>query len=171
MLLPARSRFRGRGNGMSDGKTNEGSRLERAAAKRQRFLDHLAEHCNVEAACQAAGLAVTAAYKTRRRDAAFAEEWRAALLTGYDRLEEQLLRHAGAGGPDGGGSALPENFDPEAARHLLLMHNARLKAGPRRPRSGQIKRATPEEVNAALLKQLKALRESRRRAAARGETA
>ena len=63
-------------------------------ARRQLFLDTLAQTCNVGLAARTAGVARHTPYALRRRDAAFAALWQEALASGYDRLEEALLGHA-----------------------------------------------------------------------------
>lgn len=61
---------------------------------RELFLDHLAASAHVIDACAAAGFGADDAYALRRRDPKFANEWRMALLTGYDRIEAALIRKA-----------------------------------------------------------------------------
>lgn len=62
--------------------------------RRQKFLDTLAETCNVTRAAAAAGMRVRRAYQLRDADPVFAGLWQAALALGYERLETALLRHA-----------------------------------------------------------------------------
>jgi hypothetical protein len=64
------------------------------AGKRRTFLEVLAATCNVRLASEACGIANANIYLTRRRDAAFAAEWEAALASGYARLEAEALRYA-----------------------------------------------------------------------------
>jgi hypothetical protein len=59
--------------------------------RRAAFLDHLAATCNVKVAAENSGVTPSAAYQWRRRDAVFAEQWQAALETGYACLETMLL--------------------------------------------------------------------------------
>lgn len=61
---------------------------------RERFLNHLAATAHVRDSADVAGVSVQALYLRRGRDPAFAAEWRAALLTGYDRIEAALIRRA-----------------------------------------------------------------------------
>lgn len=63
-------------------------------AKRKTFLDALAATCNVKHAAREAGMSTTGLYMLRSRDPAFAELWREAMATGYERLEELLLTRA-----------------------------------------------------------------------------
>ncbi|HEX8366526.1 MAG TPA: hypothetical protein VF603_14690 [Allosphingosinicella sp.] len=133
---------------------------------RRIFLDHLAATCNVTASAAAAGLHWSGAYALRRRDPEFAEQWRAALETGYARLEAMLMQRAARDGDDddwddGGDPDLPPpdpaGMDTELALQLLRMHRAPLSGSQRRlaskPRS-----ASKKELVAALLKQLRVLR-------------
>lgn len=127
--------------------------------RRTAFLDHLAATCDVSAACRAIELGAPAAYRARRNDPAFAEAWRAALLTGYDRLEGMLLRRAGAATANAEAAVDDATLDPEMAIRLLALHQARMKAaaaGTAKPQN-RVKRATEAETNAAILKQLAAL--------------
>ena len=62
-------------------------------SKRAQFLEALAETSNVLLSAQRAGLPLREMHKLRRKDAAFAAEWRAALMEGYDMLEMELLGH------------------------------------------------------------------------------
>lgn len=67
------------------------ARAKRSKAWRDRFLATLAETSNVTAACTAAGIASSDAYKLRRNDSGFQAAWRSALLEGYDNLELETL--------------------------------------------------------------------------------
>lgn len=57
----------------------------------QTFLLALSASANARMSAAAAGAAVAAFYRRRRSNPAFAREWRAALTTGYQRLEAALL--------------------------------------------------------------------------------
>lgn len=127
--------------------------------KRQIFLDMLAVTCNVGLACAEAGMSKPGVYQLRRRDPEFAGLWREALLMGYDRLEERLLRQAGAGVNDvafGSGDGAEEPLDPELALNLLRHHRPAVEGRRRRP-GGAIPRVSREEAQAALAKRLDAL--------------
>ena len=65
-----------------------------ARAWQPAFLAALAEHCNVRAACRAAGVGREAAYDLRRADPAFAAAWETALEEGVELLEEEVRRRA-----------------------------------------------------------------------------
>lgn len=127
--------------------------------KRQTFLDMLAVTCNVGLACAEAGMSKGGVYHLRRRDPEFAELWRQALLMGYDRLEERLLRRAGAGVNDvefGGDDAPEDPLDPELALNLLRAHRPAVEGRRKRP-GGEIHRISREAAQAALAKRLDAL--------------
>jgi hypothetical protein len=55
------------------------------------FINELAESSNVKAACEAAVISQSLAYKARRADPDFARQWFEALAEGYDKLEMDLL--------------------------------------------------------------------------------
>lgn len=61
------------------------------ALKKKAFLARLAATCNVSESARAAGAGVSYFYTVRRIDVAFGEAWKAAVMAGYDRLEEALL--------------------------------------------------------------------------------
>ena len=94
-------------------------------AGRTRFLAALSACANVRLAATAAGFSHAAFYHHKRRDPAFAREWRLALETGYLRLEAALL--AGAM-PDGGADDAWQRNDPppippmSAAQALQLLY-------------------------------------------------
>lgn len=128
--------------------------------RRERFLDHLAATCNVTAAVEAVGLSITTVYALRRRDPAFAEQWRMALLAGYDRLEEMLLRKAiaalegvEAGDPD---KVVAGPMTVEQAIRLLNRNSALAKPSRQRPTS--FSRASEAQTNALLIQRIKAMR-------------
>ena len=58
------------------------------------FLDALAASCSVTFAAAAAGFSTAAVYARRRRDPAFAEKWRHAIVQGHARLEAGLAAAA-----------------------------------------------------------------------------
>lgn len=65
--------------------------------RRQRFLDHLAESCNVSAAARAADMDRSSAYDLKDRDPAFARRWGAALEQAHGALEWRLLEVSNEG--------------------------------------------------------------------------
>ena len=146
---------------------------ERGWTRKRRavFLDHLAATCNVTASATAAGLHWSSAYALRRRDSAFAEQWKAALATGYEGLEAMLIaraRGAAAAAPeaeDGPAPPDPAAMDAELALHLLRQHAGAVAGRVRRP-GGKLRRASSEELTGKILRLLAALarrRERRRR--------
>jgi hypothetical protein len=135
------------------------------------FLDMLAATCNVVRSCKHAKVDPRSAYRRRREYPVFASAWRAAILTGYDRLEEQLLAQLAAPHPfeeDGIDDVPPPTgpFDPKMAMELLRMHRATVENRAQTPR-GRVVRVSREEAEAALNKQLDAL--AKRLARERGE--
>lgn len=58
------------------------------------FLDALAATCNVTWSAARAGFSTAAVYARRRNHAAFAEQWRHALVQGHARLEAGLVAAA-----------------------------------------------------------------------------
>lgn len=160
------------------------------ATKQERFLQALAETCNVRQSAARAGVHGQTPYKAYRRDPEFAARWMEALAEGYVRIEEKLLAKAlgglaraeDAGGGDdddgaedgakGGGegekaSEAPRSLTPgdeiRLALSLLTRHRNSIEAGRKLPVRGRWT-ATEEDTDAALRKQLDAL--ARRLAAA-----
>lgn len=81
------------------------------------FLDTLAETSNVSEAARMSGASTSRAYKTRRLDAEFREQWNAALMEGYEHLELETLHRLRAG------TGKDENkFDIANALRLLTLH-------------------------------------------------
>ena len=58
------------------------------------FLDTLAASANVTLSADAAGFSTPTVYRLKARRPDFADKWRVALIVGFDRLEEELLRAA-----------------------------------------------------------------------------
>ncbi|MBO9669962.1 MAG: hypothetical protein J7485_05550 [Sphingobium sp.] len=65
--------------------------------RRQRFLETLAESCNVSKAALAAGVDRSSAYDLKARDPEFMRGWRKALERAYGELEWDLLKDAKEG--------------------------------------------------------------------------
>ena len=137
---------------------------EIGARKRRAFLDHLAATSNVVASARVAGAGARSFYKLRDRDPEFAADWDHALDQAGPRLEGKLILWAetrGKTGPRaGGGDAEADDldgFDPALALQILSLH--RKRRGERSERRGPKPRvATPEEVDAAVLKVLRKIR-------------
>ncbi len=128
--------------------------------RRERFLDHVAATCNVREATEIVGLSQCGLYALRRRDPVFAEQWRMALLTGYDRLEAELLRKAisaldgvAIGDPD---KVIAGPVTIEQAIKILDRHQHVLKSGSAVRESRH--QATQAETDAELIKRLDAMK-------------
>jgi len=67
-------------------------------ARREHFLDHLADGCNVKRACALVGMSRQKAYALRARDAEFAQAWDEAQRAAPARARAAFL------------AALPENL-------------------------------------------------------------
>ena len=130
------------------------------ARRRAIFLDHLAATCNVEASAKAAGPHVATVYALRRRDPDFAAQWRAALESGFDRLQAMLIERAmGPMVVAIGETPVPDAAQMDTALAMqLIEHHRRTITGAKMRRGGPVQtRATEEETNAAILKRLKVL--------------
>ena len=81
------------------------------------FLATLAETSNVSEAARYAGVNPCRAYKMRRHETGFRQEWYAALLEGYEHLELETLHRLrmGVGKDD-------NKFDIANALRLLMLH-------------------------------------------------
>lgn len=129
------------------------------SAKQERaFLDMLAATCNVVRSCKHAKVDHRSAYRRRRENPVFASAWRAAILTGYERLEEQLLAQLATPHPfeENGIDDPPPatgTFDPKLAMELLRLHRATVENRAQTPR-GRVVRVSREEAEAALNKKL-----------------
>ena len=110
---------------------------------REHFLAQLSLTAHVGQSAAAAGVSPQAVYQLRVRDAGFAEEWRAALLAGYDRIEAALIRKA-LGVRDDPSFGDEGEIDVSAAIMLLDRHRGtvekaakqRKEAAYRAPRDG-----------------------------------
>lgn len=92
-----------------------------------RFVEVLAESCNVTMAARAIGRSVSNVYKRREKDADFRLAWDRALAAGYSRLEMMMLERALHGvektviARDGTTTVMREYSD-RVALTLLRMH-------------------------------------------------
>ena len=132
------------------------------AKRRAVFLDHLAATCNAEASAKVAGPHVSTVYSLRRRDADFAAQWRAALETGFDRLQAMLIERAiGPMKIAIGETPVPDpaQMDTALAMQLIEHHRRTINGtGAKMRRGGPVQtRASEEDTNAAILKKLKVL--------------
>lgn len=153
--------------GHQDGKQQRRRKPKSSAfspAKRQKFLDALALTCNARMAAAHAGVDATTPYYHRSRDPQFVEQWRAAIATGYDRLEALVLVHGGAGESlepadperaEAEGAEVPP-FDFERALKILQQFRRKRDGEPVNPGGRPRRNATREETNAVLMKALAA---------------
>ncbi len=144
-------------------------------AKRVLFLSVLADSCNVKRAAAAAGMTAAGVYQLRRRDPAFGDLWAEALEAGYERLENALLEHALIGvnainmgdvldaEPVDGTKIVPGSgvsaraLTPATVQLAMSLLSRHRQSVDGRAIAIRGKRATPEETDAALKKQLDAL--------------
>jgi len=138
--------------------------------KRRSFLDMLAATCNVRTSAEAAGVALSSCYRLRARDAGFAQAWQAAMAIGYARLEEALLNYAlwrvEAEAIDAD-AAVEGSLVGKLTRRtvsaadlqfaLALLNRNRAMAEGRALAGRGTQRATADETDAALRKQLDVL--------------
>lgn len=123
---------------LADYEAKKSKRVRNSAAKpaplqwRRTFLDKLAETSNVTASALEALISVREAYRTRREDATFAADWRAALFEGYANLEMEVLGYLRDPDPQ-------RKMDVAAALRLLGAHKDTIAA----------ERATRANVSAA----------------------
>ncbi|WP_448658920.1 hypothetical protein ACPVPU_00335 [Sphingomonas sp. CJ99] len=146
-----------------------------SAEKRQAFLDALALTCNARLSAQYAGVDHTTPYYHRTRDPVFLEQWQDALRLGYDRLEELVLRHGGAGQPlmladpdraaaaAGEGDADLPPFDFDRALTVLRQYRSRRDDRPFNHGGRPLKPVPREQTDAALDKALLAAERRMRR--------
>ncbi|HET7884269.1 MAG TPA: hypothetical protein VFL55_25505 [Acetobacteraceae bacterium] len=69
-------------------------RTIRTSKKRKAFLDAIEAGGSIQRACQAAGIARSAAYAWRDDDAGFASDWNDAVEQGTDQLEDAARQRA-----------------------------------------------------------------------------
>ena len=138
------------------------------ARKREIFLDHYAATGNAAEGCRAAGMAEGAAYRLRRRDAEFAEQYEAVHAMSKTRLEELCMLYAQSGGrmtPVEPGEIPPvdlSRFDPELA--LQILRHARPSTGHGRRVGARPRSASKAELIEAITKLLVVLDRRARRA-------
>ena len=96
-------------------------------AMANKFVDTLADTCNVTLAAASIGRSIANVYKWRGKDASFRAAWDRALSVGYSRLELMLLERALHGvektvvARDGTSSVMRE-YPDRVALTLLRMH-------------------------------------------------
>lgn len=92
-----------------------GALVSATGSGQKHFLEVLAETSNVAVAAARANMSLANVYKLRRKNAAFAAGWRAALVEGYDLLEMELLGHLRD-------PAATRKMDVTSALRLLAAH-------------------------------------------------
>lgn len=110
------------------------------------FLQALAATSNVTASAKEAGISLSRAYKARREQADFADQWRGALFEGYEHLEMEVLAQLRGNDPD-------RKIDIANAIRLLGAHRDTI-AAERARREGQDEQA----VYAALDRKIETIR-------------
>ena len=140
-------------------------RVRWTAQMRETFFDTLAETCNIMASAEAAGVKSQSVYELRRKDAAFAEAWREALVCGYEVLETRLVGLAIELATIGGVPELDNGphgrIDTDLALRMLTQHRNAL-AGKVRGGAPPLKHATREETDAAILKKIEMIERARK---------
>lgn len=124
------------------------------------FLDALAASSNVSYAAQQSGFSQMTPYYHRRRDAAFAARWDAALAHGYARVEFALVR-AAADSMEGvhwdDSRPIPKMSVAEAM-NLLAIHRRRVE---HRARGTPLDPRTLDQLRASLIRKVEAIRAAR----------
>lgn len=126
--------------------------------RKQAFLDHFAETCNLEASAAVAGISLSAVYRALQSDAAFAEGFEEALGLGYLVLEAEALRQQREAqkkyriSPKGAGAAQAQSFE----RTMQLLREYKRGQGRigRRPVEARLTKWSFEEAFVALEKRL-----------------
>ena len=104
-----------------------GRQSDWTVAMADRFVETLADTCNVTLAAAAVGRSISNVYRWRGKDASFRAAWDRALAVGYSRLELMLLERALHGvekvvvARDGTSSVMRE-YPDRVALTLLRMH-------------------------------------------------
>lgn len=154
-------------------KTDGEARVARwSAADKAGFLDTLSATGNISRSARAVGRTGHAAHHLRRRDAAFAAEWAAAIEAACLKLQAALVEHAmgdrddDAPGDAGGvcaacGAEHGRPFDPELALSFLRFRTT-MDAKPARPGHASNYRPVPiAEVEASLTRKIAAIVKAR----------
>ena len=95
--------------------------------KADKFIETLADSCNVSLAARAVGRSVANVYIQRNKDAAFRAAWDQALSTGYAKLEMMMLERALHGVEKvvtlkSGESKIMREYNDRVALALLRQH-------------------------------------------------
>ncbi|WP_054586507.1 hypothetical protein [Sphingopyxis macrogoltabida] len=151
-------------------KKKQRSRREISERKRDAFIRHLSETCNVTLSAKRVGVAFSTFYKIRQRDPVFAAAWQGALDDGYQRLEMGLLNAALAvvegrrpdAGEDGGEDRVIAPMSMDQALRVLGRHEGSVRGGKLRSlRPGKGKMPTAEETDEEVMKRIAILRRQR----------
>jgi hypothetical protein len=122
-------------------------RVRRLRNWRERFLEQLAQSSNVTAAAKAGRIDVSTAYKTRRKEPAFAAAWQQALCEGYEALELALLCRLREGEP--ANAASDRKYDNAQSIRLLLSHRDAFGRG-KAQESAEDEQAVIDRINSKL---------------------
>ena len=130
-------------------------------AKAARFLEALANSCNVKMAAAAAGVHKCTVYDRRRKDAEFRAGWARALAAAYGQLELMMLERALHGVEKqvvtkAGETSVMREYNDRVALALLKMHRDGAAAAEEEIGPGQY-----EEACARILARLEKLRARR----------
>jgi hypothetical protein len=126
------------------------------------FLVTLTETCNVVRAAKAAGFGREWAYRKRKRDAAFRNDWAEAVREGYARLELVLLERAIKGTPKlvktaRGTDRVMREYSTPLAIALLKRHAETADSASYEPAQEEL-----AEIRERLLERLERVRERER---------
>jgi len=133
--------------------------------RKQVFLDHFAESCNMEAAAAAAGVTVRCVRKSLAEDEAFIAAFDVATAVGYKALEADTLHHVQMGyrlsedGPAGATDGAGGKQTFERSMQLLQQYRRRDGSVGRRPSRSDRKVASKEEVVQAVAKLIRQVRQ------------
>jgi hypothetical protein len=145
-----------------------------SAAKERRFLQRLADSCNVAEAARAVSMAPSALYARRALDAVFAERWRQSLETGLVNLEAALVE-AAISAEDGalsGEIVIPGETPPPSGAEALWLLSEHWKRVDRIGGYGAKPRAISDaELRAALERTIRIYKRDNARAARKAERA
>lgn len=134
-------------------------------ARKQLFLDHFADSCNMAAAAAAAGVTERAVRKALAEDEAFAEGFDMALAVGYKALEadtlsqQQRAYRLSEDGPAGGAEGAGGSQTFERSMQLLNEYRRRDGSIGRRSSNRNRKSASKEELIAAIMKNVAMVRQ------------
>ena len=147
-------------DGQSSPKLRSAKDSDITEAQVETFFDTLSETCNVTRSAEAAGFAVSTAYRKRKSDAAFRRAWAEAVREGYAKLELVLLERAIDGTPKavsgrgGGDDRLVREYSTALAVALLKRHSETAELAGYEPPEDEL-----AEIRERILQRLDKLRE------------